>query len=590
MALPEIIKDINDQVSAVDPNGDTMIGNLLISTGTGTNASVTLESDKYPQFIIKNTSVNRAARIHLAETNGNLMIINRTGKDSLIDADGETALILRPESSDYELKDRLLFMNYDKNGQEFYSIYGQHNKPTPSDISAYALVPTSISLSTDVLSLPPGRYAWDGMTTSAEAAAMNLPAICWHGEVFIQSTYNITGHANTYKVVNVTVNSNEIWQNTLSWDKWTGWKKIVTAPFSGVSGTYGINISGSAASLSTARTISLTGDITGSGNFNGSANLSISTTSKLTDALRSFSPTTEPNNTTSYKVILTKVPTTWFNARVVLGVSSRHTGNGIVCISFGNNDDSVASSSIYGQIVYYGNNNNAASFTGTVFSKDMFQLYYNASKNEIYLFIKYNDYNNAKINVIDAYTSGGSISGLVQLSDFSNGTYVTSINSATYGTLICQTTKGWIEGDLITGAVWNDYAEYRTYKDSDEIPHGRVVIENGDDSLSLSTERLQLGGNICSDTFGFAIGETDNAKLPIAVSGRVLAYTNEPRDTYKPGEALCSGPNGTVSKMTREEIKEYPDAIIGYVSAVPDYEVWGTGNVKVDGRIWVKIK
>ena len=152
------------------------------------------------------------------------------------------------------------------------------------------------------------------------------------------------------------------------------------------------------------------------------------------------------------------------------------------------------------------------------------------------------------------------------------------------------TQAGIITANKLYGAVWNDYAEFRNYKDSNKIPYGRVVIENGDDSLSLSTERLQLGGNICSDTFGFAIGETDNARLPIAVSGRVLAYTNEPRDTYKPGEALCSGPNGTVSKMTREEIKEYPDAIIGYVSAVPDYEVWGTGNVKVDGRIWVKIK
>lgn len=150
--------------------------------------------------------------------------------------------------------------------------------------------------------------------------------------------------------------------------------------------------------------------------------------------------------------------------------------------------------------------------------------------------------------------------------------------------------SGTVWATAVQGAVWNDYAEFRNYKDSDKIPYGRVVIENGDDSLSLSTERLQLGGNICSDTFGFAIGETDNAKLPIAVSGRVLAYTNEPRDTYKPGEALCSGPNGTVSKMTREEIKEYPDAIIGYVSAVPDYEIWGTGNVKVDGRIWVKVK
>jgi hypothetical protein len=40
------------------------------------------------------------------------------------------------------------------------------------------------------------------------------------------------------------------------------------------------------------------------------------------------------------------------------------------------------------------------------------------------------------------------------------------------------------------GAVWNDYAEYREFAESPEPPYGRVVIENGNDTLSLSTERL----------------------------------------------------------------------------------------------------
>ena len=143
----------------------------------------------------------------------------------------------------------------------------------------------------------------------------------------------------------------------------------------------------------------------------------------------------------------------------------------------------------------------------------------------------------------------------------------------------------------VYGGVWNDYAEFRQLKEEkeNEIPYGRVVIENNDDTLSLSTERLMPGGNICSDTFGFAIGETENAKMPIAVSGRVLVYTNEDRYSYKAGDAVCTGPNGTVSKMTREEIKEWPDRIIGYVSAIPDYETWGQNNIKVDGRIWIKV-
>lgn len=140
------------------------------------------------------------------------------------------------------------------------------------------------------------------------------------------------------------------------------------------------------------------------------------------------------------------------------------------------------------------------------------------------------------------------------------------------------------------GAVWNDYAEFRKYKDNEEIPYGHIVIENGDDSLSLSTARLQKGGNVCSDTFGFAIGETEETKMPIAVAGRALVYTYEDRNSYEPGDAVCTGPNGTISKMTREEIKEYPDCIIGYVSAIPDYEIWGEHNTKVNNRIWIKVK
>jgi hypothetical protein len=42
--------------------------------------------------------------------------------------------------------------------------------------------------------------------------------------------------------------------------------------------------------------------------------------------------------------------------------------------------------------------------------------------------------------------------------------------------------------------------------------------------------------------------------------------------------------------MTREDIQKWPDRIVGIVSEIPQYETWGTGNVLVDGRIWIKIK
>lgn len=154
-----------------------------------------------------------------------------------------------------------------------------------------------------------------------------------------------------------------------------------------------------------------------------------------------------------------------------------------------------------------------------------------------------------------------------------------------------NTTKDGDNGVLVAtkvrGAVFNDYAEYR---ESLVKEPGRCVIETGYGDLELSAKRLQLGGSIISDTFGFSIGETDKAKTPIAVCGRVLAYPYENRYKFTAGAAVCSGPNGTVSLMTREEIREWPDAIIGYVSEIPEYKEWGTDKIQVNNRIWIKIK
>lgn len=147
--------------------------------------------------------------------------------------------------------------------------------------------------------------------------------------------------------------------------------------------------------------------------------------------------------------------------------------------------------------------------------------------------------------------------------------------------------NGVLVATKVRGAVFNDYAEYR---ESLVKEPGRCVIETGYGDLELSTKRLQLGGNIISDTFGFSIGETDKAETPIAVCGRVLAYPYENRYKFTAGAAVCSGPNGTVSLMTREEIREWPDAIIGYVSEIPEYKEWGTDKIQVNNRIWIKIK
>lgn len=163
-------------------------------------------------------------------------------------------------------------------------------------------------------------------------------------------------------------------------------------------------------------------------------------------------------------------------------------------------------------------------------------------------------------------------------------------NNATTAQVEFRGADNSVRASKVYGAVWNDYAEYRQTKE--DIKPGKVVIETGNGDLKLSDRRLQPGANIVTDTFGFAIGETKTHKTPIAVSGRVLAYPYESIDEFRKhiGGPVCSGPDGTVSIMSINEERLYPSRIIGTVSEIPDYEEWGTENIKVDGRIWIRIR
>ena len=173
-----------------------------------------------------------------------------------------------------------------------------------------------------------------------------------------------------------------------------------------------------------------------------------------------------------------------------------------------------------------------------------------------------------------------------------SGTGDTSLYRAYNSSGTANTTGCYFNGytGVLYGAAWNDYAEFRQCKE--QFTPGHVVFENGDDTLSVSTKRMQRGCSIVSDTYGFAIGETEKAKCPIAVSGRVLAIPYESLEKFKNhiGYAVCSGPNGTVSIMTEEEERNYPTCIIGTISAVPEYETWGPNDIKVNNRVWIKIK
>lgn len=143
----------------------------------------------------------------------------------------------------------------------------------------------------------------------------------------------------------------------------------------------------------------------------------------------------------------------------------------------------------------------------------------------------------------------------------------------------------YIDGrGVMHGAAWNDYAEARICNEC-ETPHqldGYVVCESGDGTVKLSTKRLQPCAYVVSDTYGSTIG---SGNINVGLAGKALVYTD---DDVEIGDCLTAGENGKAVKMTRQEIINYPDRILGIVIEIPDYDKYN--DIKINGRIWIRLK
>ena len=157
-----------------------------------------------------------------------------------------------------------------------------------------------------------------------------------------------------------------------------------------------------------------------------------------------------------------------------------------------------------------------------------------------------------------------------------------------------QSSTGTLTATKVKNAVWNDYAEMR----KGEVVEGGYCVTETQKGMVRTSKRMQRGCRLTSDTYGSCMGETDEAKTPIAVAGRVLArpFPKRKPSKFKLGSPVCSAPGGTVDVMSRIETILHPECIIGIVSEIPDYEVWHGGSketpvdIKVDGRIWVYVR
>lgn len=80
--------------------------------------------------------------------------------------------------------------------------------------------------------------------------------------------------------------------------------------------------------------------------------------------------------------------------------------------------------------------------------------------------------------------------------------------------------SGALNADSISGAIWNDYAEYR--ETVQQVQPGYCVYEKGDGKVCLSTKRLQKLPMIVSDTFGFSIGKLMKLMCPLQFAAEYL--------------------------------------------------------------------
>lgn len=122
-------------------------------------------------------------------------------------------------------------------------------------------------------------------------------------------------------------------------------------------------------------------------------------------------------NTQGYRVVLEQKVSAWANYRMLLAVSSRHTGSGILSINLSLHD---VITSFEGDIRYFGGI--------TQYSDNRWLGYYNSSTGIFRLLWNYYDYTATRVTVLE---QSGFSSNIIN-----NGTWMTTLDTATLGSKI----------------------------------------------------------------------------------------------------------------------------------------------------------
>lgn len=102
---------------------------LDISGGIMTDNLMILKDD-YPDIKLRQQSINREALFE-ADNYGNVWLASRNG-------DGESSALILATEENSDLTRQLELRLYKDSAEKRYKFYGEHNKPTPSDIGAAA--------------------------------------------------------------------------------------------------------------------------------------------------------------------------------------------------------------------------------------------------------------------------------------------------------------------------------------------------------------------------------------------------------------------------------------------------------------------
>ena len=203
-------------------------------------------------------------------------------------------------------------------------------------------------------------------------------------------------------------------------------------------------------------------------------------------------------NTTGYRLIGTATMAAWQNWRSVLLVSSRHTGNGIYTLAYGNNSNTIDKAHAYCQINYFGN-----ATGGDIISFNSIQCYISNDGKTLYFFYRYYDYDAPSISCLAKY-----VGAFIPVND---GAWMTSINEDIYGTLLATTninvatklqTARTINGTAFDGTAnitTTNWGSTRNFyiADASAAHTGSAVSVNGSSNVTLklpSTITATLNG------------------------------------------------------------------------------------------------